>query len=315
MKTTGTGAAAGSGDAPAGFHARVAERLAQLSPAERQVAEYLRNHVQDVPFATAEQLGQAAGTSDATVVRTAKALGYTGLPELKRELGQRFVDSSRPSSVRRRTTSGDTDATLDQIFDEAVDRLQQTRRLVDSAVFGRAVDLLADARAVTAFGVGASELAARHLALRMGRLGFGTRVAAATGFQLADALLPVSAGDVVVVYAPGRLLTDIEVVLDHAAQVEAASILVTDSLGPVLGDRVDVALTALYSGGGMASEELASIVLNDALLLALKERGAARAADAGEALNRLRTSLTGRDPAVYVPRKQRRGRGADERDA
>ncbi len=121
----------------------------------------------------------------------------------------------------------------------------------------------------------------------------------------------MSAGDVVVVYAPGRLLTDIEVVLDHAAQVDAASILVTDSLGPVLGDRVDVALTALYSGGGMASEELASIVLNDALLLALKERGAARAADAGEALNRLRTSLTGPDPAVYVPRRQRRDRAAD----
>ncbi|WP_406134884.1 MurR/RpiR family transcriptional regulator [Streptomyces sp. NBC_01089] len=302
----------GSGATQPGFHTRVAERLAHLSPAERQVAEYLRNHVQDVPFATAEQLGQAAGTSDATVVRTAKALGYSGLPELKRELGQRFVDSSRPSTVRRRTTSGDSDAALDQIFDEAVDRLQQTRRLLDTASFGRAVDLLAGARGVTAFGVGASELSARHLALRLGRLGFRTQVAAATGFQLADALLPLTVDDVVVVYAPGRLLTDVEVVLDHAARTGAASVLVTDSLGPVLGDRVDVALTALYSSGGLASEELAAITLNDALLLAVQERDAARASEAGETLNRLRESLTGRDPAVYVPRRRQRRRGTGD---
>lgn len=309
METTSSGPAA-----TAGFHARVAERLTGLSPAERQVAEYLRNHVQDVPFATAEQLGVAAGTSDATVVRTAKALGYTGLPELKRELGRHFVDSSRPSAVRRRATSGDAGATLDQIFDEAVDRLQQTRQLVDGAAFTRAVELLVGAREVTAFGVGASGLAARHLALRLGRLGYRARVAAATGFQLADELLTTAADDIVVVYAPGRLLADVEVVLEHAERVGAARLLVTDSLGPVLENRVDVVLTALYSGGGMASEELASIVLNDALLLAVQERDASRAAVAGETLNQLREELTGRDPAVYVPRRQGRERPATDGD-
>lgn len=70
-------------------------------------------------------------------------------------------------------------------------------------------------------------------------------------------------------------------------------------------------LTALFSSGGLAGEELASIALNDALLLAVQAEDADRAAAAGETLNRLREALTGRDPAVYVPRRaaQRRGRG------
>ncbi|MFJ1702054.1 MurR/RpiR family transcriptional regulator [Kitasatospora sp. NPDC088346] len=310
MRTTSTGDQAGA----AGFHARVAEQLATLSPAERRVAEYLRNHVQDVPFATAEQLARASGTSDATVVRTAKALGYSGLPDLKRELGRHFVDSSRPSSVRRRPVDGDAGTVIDQVFDEAVDRLQQTRHRLDPAAFRRAVELLSGAHEVMAFGVGASELVARHLALRLGRLGRRTRVAASTGFHLADALLPLSAQDVLVVYAPGRLLDDLEVVLDRAAQVGAARILVTDSLGPVLQDRVDVVLTALFSSGGLAGEELASIALNDALLLAVQAEDTGRAAAAGETLNRLREALTGRDPAVYVPRRaaQRRGSAGAE---
>ena len=70
---------------------RVASRLAGMSRAERRVAEYLRTHQQDAVFASADEIGVASGTSDATVVRTAKALGYSGLTELKQLVGQEMI--------------------------------------------------------------------------------------------------------------------------------------------------------------------------------------------------------------------------------
>jgi DNA-binding MurR/RpiR family transcriptional regulator len=65
---------------------RVAARFDSLTATERRVARYLADHPQEAAFASAEELGRATGTSDASVVRTAKALGFDGLPGLKRSL-------------------------------------------------------------------------------------------------------------------------------------------------------------------------------------------------------------------------------------
>jgi DNA-binding MurR/RpiR family transcriptional regulator len=108
------------------------------------------------------------------------------------------------------------------------------------------VDPLADAREVLRFGIGPSESIARYLALRLRRLGHAARRGAPAGPASGSptTLLPLSKGDVVVRYVPGRLLPDINVLIDHAKEVEAHVVLVTDSLGSLLGKRVDVVLPA-----------------------------------------------------------------------
>lgn len=71
---------------PPSLQERVAARIGTLTATERRVAEYLSTHPQEAAFSSAEELGRATGTSDASVVRTAKALGFDGLPGLKRSL-------------------------------------------------------------------------------------------------------------------------------------------------------------------------------------------------------------------------------------
>ena len=68
---------------------RLAERLAlhadALSPGERRVGEFLGS-ADEAPFLSALEIAKRLGTSDATVVRAVKALGYAGLPALRDEL-------------------------------------------------------------------------------------------------------------------------------------------------------------------------------------------------------------------------------------
>ena len=188
---------------------RITAHLASLTRAERQVAEYLRNHGEEAIFATAEQIGAAAGTSDATVVRTVKRLGYAGLLELKYAIGQRVINGTRPSERLRNRISqaGEPSSLLGQVFAEASERLGETQRQLSEQDFAAAVDLLAGAREVLSFGVGPSESVARYLALRLGRLGRAARGTGATGFRLADDLLPLTAEDVVVLYPPAGSCT------------------------------------------------------------------------------------------------------------
>jgi DNA-binding MurR/RpiR family transcriptional regulator len=265
---------------------RITGRLALLSAAERKVAEYLRNHGPDAIFATAGQIAAAAGTSDATVVRTARSLGYSGLLELRHSLTRQVVRATTPAPP------GTQDSLLSHVFAEAAQRLADTLRLTTEAAFGTAVDTLAGAREVLAFGIGPSETVAGYLALRLRRIGRRARATGATGFRLADDLLDLAGGDVVVLYSPSRLLAEIDVVLDHAAAVGARAVLVSDSLGPVFADRVHVTLSAAHTPTGATGESLPSQVLTDALVLGVRARDEGRATERAELLTELRSELS-----------------------
>ncbi|MEU8874066.1 hypothetical protein AB0D24_23475 [Streptomyces javensis] len=108
------------------------------------------------------------------------------------------------------------------------------------------------------------------------------------GFGLPDALVPLSADDVVVVFAPVRLFREIEVIVDHTEEVGAPVVLVTDSLGPALGDRVAVTLLAPLSASGATRETLSSPAVVDALALAVASQLGERALETSELLTRLR---------------------------
>ena len=71
-----------------------------LAPADRRVADQLLELGPDEVSASAVTLGQRLGTSDATIVRTAKALGFASLAELRRAVvAERQRRPRRPPST------------------------------------------------------------------------------------------------------------------------------------------------------------------------------------------------------------------------
>lgn len=271
--------------------AAVADRLA---PAERQVAEFMRDNPYNVAFSSAGEIGASAGTSDATVIRTAKALGFSGLPELKRMVATGLAALNRPPALlhhRIETVGGSASDTLDRVFDDAAETLAESRRTLSAADFDRAATIIGDARTVTTFGVGPSGLVASYLALRLNRIGLSARAIENTGFRLADDLLRLTGGDVLILLLPARLLPDVEIALDHASEVGARTVLVTAALTPVLGPRVDVTLRTALSASGVIREALAEVALVDALALQVASSAEGRAVSASTELNRLRDRL------------------------
>ena len=272
---------------------RIGRRIGELSAAERRVAEYLWKHPGMIVLSTAGELGTLSGTSDATVIRTVKALGYSGLPELKRAVGRDVVSDTPATRLRKRVeqAGGDTASLLDELLAESVDRLTETRRLLAEPAFTAAVELLAGANAVLGYGLGVSELPVRYLATRLQRLGRRARSTSATGFRLADELLTIEAGDVVVLNAPERLLPDMTTLVRHARSSGAGVLLLTDSLGATLDSQVDVTLTAVRSPSGLTQEGLSTTLVLDCLLLAIAKKDPGSVSANTELLATLRDRL------------------------
>ncbi|EXU65767.1 transcriptional regulator [Streptomyces sp. PRh5] len=278
--------------------AAVRDMWGELSASERVVAQYLVSAPpENLLFASAQELGAASGTSNATVVRALQRLGYAGLPALKRELATGFTSETAPEErlkQRIARVGHDLDEIKDRVFDEAAERLDQCRRLLETDVLKQAVQTLADAREVVAYGVGASELAARHLVLKLRRAGRRARFVGATGFTMADELLSLGRGDAVVILQPGRQLREFTVLTDRARAVGAGVVLVTDVPTGPLATHADVVISAPHTPTGITAESLAGIVVMDTLVLALASLDEARAVEASHQLTVLRGQLIDR---------------------
>src|SRR3954451_5258962 len=58
-------------------------RFDEFSRSQKDVAQYIDDHLDEAAFQTAEELARRANTSSSTVVRFSQALGFEGFPELQ----------------------------------------------------------------------------------------------------------------------------------------------------------------------------------------------------------------------------------------
>ncbi|MEV0165959.1 RpiR family transcriptional regulator [Nonomuraea fuscirosea] len=277
------------------LRAQVRQLWEELSPAERAVCHYLISaSPEQILFASAQELGTATGTSNATVVRTMQRLGFGGLPGLKRALAAEFTSAVAPDvRLRQRVSHVGQDLTgiWERVFDEARERVEHCRGLLDAEAFKKAVELLVDAPGVFVYGAGASEPAGHHLALKLNRRGHRARAVSTTGFALADDLIQLAHGEVLVIFQPARKLKELTVLIDRAHAVGANIVLISDELGGSFADRVDAVLAAPHTPTGITAEPLTGIIVADALLLALDSLDESRSVENSHQLNALRRQL------------------------
>jgi DNA-binding MurR/RpiR family transcriptional regulator len=63
--------------------AYIRDRFDEFSRSQKDVAQYIVDHLDEAAFQTAEALARRANTSSSTVVRFSQALGFEGFPELQ----------------------------------------------------------------------------------------------------------------------------------------------------------------------------------------------------------------------------------------
>jgi DNA-binding MurR/RpiR family transcriptional regulator len=283
------------------FSERVTDRSRDLAPAERRVADGLLDLGLDAALLSASALAERLGTSDATVVRTAKSLGYAGLAEMRRALAAGA--SNPPPGERLRRTLNQTPR--EQIFTAAVGQqltaLDALARNVAVDEFDRAAEVLSDADRILWRGVGPSAHLAAYAQVLTQRIGKASNTLVHTGTSFADELLGVRDGDAVVVFAYGRLQSHLRVLVEHATSLDIPIVLVTDTLRGRLGDQVHTTLECGRGVPGLFASHGTTLVVIEALVLAVAASDRTASAQSLSTLNELRAELVGRRLDVDTP--------------
>ncbi len=77
-------------------------RFDECSRSQKDVAQYIVDHLDEAAFQTAEELARRANTSSSTVVRFSQALGFEGFPELQARRARGIPPRARQGRQERR---------------------------------------------------------------------------------------------------------------------------------------------------------------------------------------------------------------------
>jgi DNA-binding MurR/RpiR family transcriptional regulator len=289
---------------PVTFNDRLDARFDNISPAEQNVARFFQDNREEVLIASASSLAKQSGTSDATVVRTAKSLGFSGLDELRRVLASEMRENTSPAARMARTISdvGDeVETALAQTLDINQSSLERLKKDISPKLFKDTVKLLVDAQRVFIFGIGPSSAMANYLSIELGRLGLDTVSLTQTGLLLADEIQRFKQGDLLIIFAYGRVYQELNVLLDQADFHEMPKILISDTLISKLHHRVNITLPVARGRINMLSMHTATLALIEALLVGVAIKQPKESLASLENLNQIRSALSGQSMDIPAP--------------
>ncbi|HEX9269502.1 MAG TPA: MurR/RpiR family transcriptional regulator [Candidatus Limnocylindria bacterium] len=262
------------------FDAQVRRRYAKLSPAHRKVADYLLADGRRAALVPAADIATTLEMSEATVVRFAQALGFSGYPELRDGLRERFLttatsldrlaaSAAEPSSARG--------SVLERVLAEDADAVLGTLAQIPVEAFDAVVGAIISARRT--YVVGSRGSAGLALVLGMGLRIFlpETRVIAVNVGDAAEELLSLKRGDVVIVISVLRYAGQTLEILRYAHQEKARTVAITDSPISPVARLADLVLLARPTPPRTMASYAAIASIASALTEAIAARNGPRA--------------------------------------
>lgn len=126
---------------------------ADMGKAERRVADWLFSHPGEVlPYAIRE-LATACETSEATIVRFSRRLGFNGYQDLKLSLASEAEKKIIAPYITKDDTCFDV---FEKICNDAYLSLERTKKTLSAEGMARAADAIATANKVVLIGLGSS---------------------------------------------------------------------------------------------------------------------------------------------------------------
>jgi DNA-binding MurR/RpiR family transcriptional regulator len=273
-----------SGDAGQSTHAATAvlvrALLPSLSPAERRVAQAVLDDSAGASSLTISELATRADTSETTVIRFCRALGFSGYPELRLTLAKEAGRAESGAAGRRVVGSdigpGDElSEVVDKISFADARAVEETAAQLDVSVLETVVDAIVGASRVDVYGVGASAFVAMDFQQKLHRIGRVSFAWSDVHIALTSAAL-LNAGDVAVGISHTGMTTDTVDALTVAREHGATTVAITNFPRSPITSVADHVLTTAarettFRSGAMSSR-IAQLTVVDCVFVGVAQR-------------------------------------------
>jgi DNA-binding MurR/RpiR family transcriptional regulator len=250
-----------------------------LSPQLRRAARFLSRHPELVAIDNLRALAEPAGVTPATFVRLAKALGFSGYPELRRALVGSWLPGALTYAAKAEQLQRDGDASgiYDRIFAAQSANIDATRRANSTEVLRTSAELLETARRVWIVGFRSLYPLSFYLHYVWSFFRSDLFLAASPSGVLDNALFAIERGDAMVVMTVSPYTRDAVMAAEMAAKAGAHVIALTDNDLSPLAPFADCVLVAATNTPSFFHSLTAANGIVEALIAVLAQRGGAKA--------------------------------------
>lgn len=155
---------------------------ADLRRSEKQVADYILEHIKQTPDLPIDRLAYSAGVSQPTVLRMLRSLGFGGYKEFRHQVIAELAQSGEQTGPASKFMYGytlDRKASLEEIpvnmTATTEQMLEETLKNFPGKTYRRTVEVLTKARLIDIYGVENSEVTALDLLTKLLYLGLPCR--------------------------------------------------------------------------------------------------------------------------------------------
>lgn len=253
--------------------------LPSLTPSARAVARLVLDDPALVARSTITEVSAAVGTSEATVVRTARALGFAGYSQLRFALAAAVARQPPERLVPGGLAPGDPlDEVIAKVTRAECDALSDTAAQLSAERLRGVVEAVATARRVDVYGVGASGLVAADMAQKLLRIGLSGHAFTDAHLALTSAAL-VRPGDVAVGVSCTGETPDVLAPMRVAAKAGATTVAITNNPRSTLAELAGLVLISAgretpFRPGALASR-ISQLLIVDCVFVGVAQLTAA----------------------------------------
>jgi DNA-binding MurR/RpiR family transcriptional regulator len=188
--------------------AYISSRFDEFSRSQKDVAQYVVDHLDEVAFHTAEELARRASTSSSTVVRFSQALGFEGFPELQEAARDEYRHYHRNGAASTGFEAAPL-FSLDQTpFEQAVAadhvNVEETARKVSRSEVEGAIEAIATADRILIAGTDQMAFFASYLRHLLMLLDIRAEIAASPSQEALSRLGRIDEDSLVIGLSAGR---------------------------------------------------------------------------------------------------------------
>lgn len=252
---------------------RIRDHRESMSRSRLKVADYLLENYEDAAFLPAARIAAALGVSESLVVRFASSLGYSGYPEMTREL-QELVKRrlSLAERLGRRPVRLGADTPAEEVLRvvTALDRqnLEETLHDASSSSLERVVDALLGAETIFLLGLRGSAHLAALFGVLLDKAGADVRVVTSGDVVLFDRLRHIGQRDLLFAISFARYTRRSVDALRVARGRGATTVVLTDSLLAPPVAEADLSLHTKVASYAFQNSYVAAVGMMNALVVA-----------------------------------------------
>lgn len=262
------------------------EKYKSFSKGQKLLASFVKNHYDKAAFLTAARLGDTVGVSEATVVRFAVELGFSGYPGLQKVL--RELIKSKLTAAQRMEISEihiDESDIIKSVLMSDIDKLKTTLNEVDKDSFNKIVDSMLSAKRLYILGVRSSAPLAAFLAFYLNLILDDVKLINTNSFsEMFEQLIGIKKSDVAFSISFPRYSKRTIRATEFVKKQGALTIALTDNPHSPLSKVSDIQLFARSDMASFIDSLIAPLSLINALIVAI---GTKRKTIVYENLNRL----------------------------